>query len=142
VTACPITRNHDRSIERAIRSVRRLAARWFPSTPPVVWAAAAERFAAADYPAAAGLLERLVNLGRTGRTAPAGGFAPDIIGPAARMNLGMCHLHPARWDEAKGASRGCSTPRRTAAGPPGASARRTSAAAGRVRKGLNLQPRQ
>lgn len=78
-----------------------MAAKWFPNSPPVVWAAAAERFAAKDYPAAAGLLDRLVDMGRTGRYDPAGGFAPDIIGPAARMNLGMCYLHLGRWDEAK-----------------------------------------
>lgn len=87
----PITRDEARG----------LAAGWFPNTPPVVWAAAAERFAAEDYQAAAGLLERLVNMGRTGRYDPAGGFAPDIIGPAAQANLGMCYLHLGRWDEAK-----------------------------------------
>jgi hypothetical protein len=79
---------------------RELAARWFPNTPPVLWALAGERFGAADYAAAAALLERLLEMGRTGVFDDAGGFAPDIIGPAARLNLGVCYLHLDRWDDA------------------------------------------
>jgi hypothetical protein len=83
------------------KEARELAVRWFPHTPPVVWAVAAERFAAGDYQAAAGLLEKLIRMGRTGQYDPAGGFAPDIIGPAAVMNLGQCYLRLGRWVEAK-----------------------------------------
>ncbi|MDB5313508.1 MAG: putative glycosyltransferase [Gemmataceae bacterium] len=80
---------------------RELAARWFPNTPPVVWAVAAERFAAEDYPAATGLLEQLVLMGRTGEYDDGGGFAPDIIGATSVLNLGVCYLHLDRWDDAR-----------------------------------------
>ncbi|HEY2911204.1 MAG TPA: glycosyltransferase [Gemmataceae bacterium] len=80
---------------------RDLALCWFPSTPPVLWAVAAERFAAADYPNAATLLERLIHLGRSGHFDDGGGFSPDIVGPAAILNLGICCLHLARWNDAR-----------------------------------------
>jgi hypothetical protein len=80
---------------------RVLAAKWFPDTPPVVWAVAGERFQAGDYAAAAGHLEHLVEMGRTGRFDPAGGFATDVLGPAALLNLGGAYLHLERWDEAR-----------------------------------------
>ncbi len=81
--------------------VRDLASRWFPGTPPVIWAVAGERFAAGDYSAAATLLERLVQMGRTGVYDQAGGFAPEIISAAAILNLGLCYLHLERWDDAR-----------------------------------------
>lgn len=81
--------------------VRALAEKWFPYTPPVVWAVAGERFAAGDYPAAALLLERLVVMGRTGQFDPAGGFSLEIVKEAALLNLGGAYLHLERWDEAQ-----------------------------------------
>ena len=87
------------AIDRA--EVRDWAARWFPNTPPVVWAVAGERFASGKYAAAAGLLERLVQMGRTGDYETAGGFNPNIIGSNARQNLGLCYLHLGRWDAAR-----------------------------------------
>jgi hypothetical protein len=84
-------------------AARQLAEQWFPQSPPVVWALATERFRAGDHAAAAGYLERLVEMGRVGRYDPAGGrFRPEIIGPAAASNLGLCYLHLGRWDAAKG----------------------------------------
>jgi hypothetical protein len=81
---------------------RVLAEKWFPRSPPVLYAAATERFRAGDHAAAAGLLERLVGLGRTRAFDPSGGrFSPDILGPAAVSNLGLCYLHLGRWEEAK-----------------------------------------
>jgi hypothetical protein len=80
---------------------RDLALRWFPATPPVLWAVAAERFAAADYLTAATYLERLIQLGRTGQFDDGGGFSPDLVGPAAILNLGICCLHLARWSDAR-----------------------------------------
>lgn len=82
-------------------AVRELAARWFPSTPPVVWALAGERFAAADYAGAAAHLERLLEMGRTQQYDAGSGFDPDIIGPAAQMNLGICHVHLGNWAAAQ-----------------------------------------
>jgi hypothetical protein len=80
---------------------REMAARWFPQTPPVMWAVAAERFAAGDHAAAAAQLEALVLAGRTGNYAAGGGFDPEIVGPSAVLNLGLCCLYLDRWDEAK-----------------------------------------
>lgn len=80
---------------------RDLVRRWFPRTPPVLWMAAGERFAAGDFPAALGFLETLVALGRSGDYDPAGGFDPDIVGPAALLNLGVCHLRLGNWLAAK-----------------------------------------
>ncbi len=80
---------------------RDLALRWFTATPPVLWAVAAERFAAADYLTAATYLERLIQLGRTGQFDDGGGFSPDLVGPAAILNLGICCLHLARWNDAR-----------------------------------------
>jgi hypothetical protein len=81
--------------------VRFLCEKWFPNTPPVVWAVAGERFAAGDYVAAAGLLERLVSMGRTGQYDPAGGFSLEIVKEAALLNLGGAYLHLERWDDAR-----------------------------------------
>ena len=81
--------------------IHTMAEKWFPYTPPVVWARAGERFAAADYVAAAGLLERLVVMGRTGQYDPAGGFSLEIVKEAALLNLGGAYLHLERWDDAR-----------------------------------------
>ena len=81
-------------------AAREWAARWFPHTPPVVWAVAGERFAAGDYPAAAVLLENLIRMGQTGEYA-ASGFSTDIVDAPAMLNLGICYLHLERWDDAQ-----------------------------------------
>jgi hypothetical protein len=64
---------------------------WFSRTPPVLWAAAQERYRAGDFPAAAKYLETLLDLGRSGWYESMS-FDPDIIGPAAAANLGACYL--------------------------------------------------
>lgn len=85
----------------SLPEVRFLAEKWFPNTPPVVWAVAGERFAARDYVKAAELLERLVTMGRTGQYDTAGGFALEIVNEAALLNLGGAYLHLERWDDAR-----------------------------------------
>lgn len=76
---------------------RELATTWFPKTPPVLWTAAGERFAAGDFAAAADLLGRLVALGHAGDYDPAGGFDPDLVGAAAVLNLTICHIRLGNW---------------------------------------------
>jgi hypothetical protein len=78
-----------------------LSLRWFARTPPVVWAVAQRRFAAGDFPAAAVLLEKLLEMGRTGTYDHAAGFDPEIMGPAALMNLGICHLRAGDGERAR-----------------------------------------
>lgn len=80
--------------------VRVLAARWFPRTPPVLWALANERYAARDYPAAVSLLNQLLEVGRSGTFDSGGGFDPGI-GPLAYLRLAWCHLHGGNWLAAK-----------------------------------------
>ena len=80
---------------------RELAVRWFSYTPPVVWALAGERFAAGDHAGAVPHLERLLEMGRTGQFDTGGGFDPDILGPTALLNLGVCHIHLGNWEAAR-----------------------------------------
>lgn len=74
-------------------AARQLAAKWFPNSPPVVWALASERFASHDHAGAVPFLERLLTMGRSGQFDVGSGFDPDIIGPGAALNLGVCHVH-------------------------------------------------
>lgn len=78
-----------------------LAMRWFPRTPPVLWAVAQRHFATGDFSGATTLLEQLVLMGRTGAYDHGAGFDPDVIGGAALMNLGVCHLRARLWDQAR-----------------------------------------
>jgi hypothetical protein len=81
---------------------RELVTRWFPKTPPVLWTAAGERFAAGDFAAAADLLGKLVALGQAGDyDASGGGFDPDLVGPSALMNLTVCHIRLGNWAAAR-----------------------------------------
>lgn len=97
-----LTVSPDLSRSRVTRDeARDLAGRWFSHAPPVVWALSAERFQAADYAGAATHLERLLEMGRTGAYDSAVPFTPQIIGPLALLNLGLCNIHLGRWDEAK-----------------------------------------
>ncbi|MGL6097942.1 MAG: glycosyltransferase [Fimbriiglobus sp.] len=80
---------------------RALAEKWFPTTPPVVWAVAAERSAAGDHAGAADRLARLLQMGVTGTFDSAGGFDPSIVGPAARLNLASSLAKLGRWAEVR-----------------------------------------
>jgi hypothetical protein len=71
---------------------RELALRWFPNTPPLLWLLAHQAFERDDFREAAGLLERLVQLGRSGTYDRWAAFQPQIIGGTALMNLGMCYV--------------------------------------------------
>jgi hypothetical protein len=76
--------------------VRALVSVWFARTPPVLWAAAQERYRAGDHTRAIAHLEALLEIGRTGwYDSP--GFDPDIIGVAAGMALGACHVQQQNW---------------------------------------------
>jgi hypothetical protein len=81
---------------------RGVVTRWFPKTPPVLWTAAGERFAAGDFAAAAELLGRLVALGRAGDAdTSGGGFDPDLVGAAALLNLTVCYIRLGNWAAAR-----------------------------------------
>jgi hypothetical protein len=71
---------------------KELALRWFPNTPPLLWLLAQQAFRREDFREAAVLLERLVQLGRTGAYDRWAGFDGRIMRAPAIMNLGICHL--------------------------------------------------
>jgi tetratricopeptide (TPR) repeat protein len=80
--------------------VHELALRWFPKTPPVVWSLAQYLFKKARFAEAAPLLESLLEMGRTQTYDQTEGFAPDIIGASALMNLGICYLQMGQLENA------------------------------------------
>jgi hypothetical protein len=80
---------------------RELALRWFPHSPPLLWLMAQQHFQAEDFHTAAGLLERLVALGRSGGYDRSEGFDRDLVGAAALVNLGICYMRLEEWDRAE-----------------------------------------
>jgi tetratricopeptide (TPR) repeat protein len=69
-----------------------LALRWFPTASPLLWLQAEQAFQAGDFAQAAGLLERLIQLGRTGAYDRSAAFDPSIMAEPALLNLGRCYL--------------------------------------------------
>lgn len=84
------------STELSLERVRSLVPVWFARTPPVLWAAAQERYRANDFAAAARHLDALLEIGSTGWYDSAG-FDPDIVGISAAMTLGACYLQLQNW---------------------------------------------
>jgi hypothetical protein len=70
---------------------RTLALRWFPMTPPVLWAVAMVDFHEGRCGEAAELLERLLQLGHSGDYDRAAAFDPAIMAEPALLNLGRCY---------------------------------------------------
>src|SRR5438309_488504 len=78
-----------------------LARRWFPDSPPLLWRAAEAWFGWSNFRGAATMLERLLELGRTGRFDRSAAFDPDIIGDLARLNLAVCYRRLGDYDRAE-----------------------------------------
>src|SRR5262249_48735993 len=78
-----------------------LGLRWFPNSPPLLWALAEPRFRAGQFRAAVALLEQLVQLGRSGVYDRSQRFDPRIIGPWALLNLGQCFRGLGEPDKAR-----------------------------------------
>jgi hypothetical protein len=70
---------------------RALALRWFPVSPPLLWALAQASFQANDFRDAATHLERSLYLGRTGTYDRSAAFDPGVMGERALLNLGHCY---------------------------------------------------
>ena len=91
--------NADRSKVHTALTVEQVQAQvplWFGRTPPVIWAAAQERYRANDFAAAAKHLDALLEIGTTGwYDSP--GFDPDIVGISAAMALGACYHQLQNW---------------------------------------------
>jgi hypothetical protein len=80
---------------------RALALRWFPNSPPILWQIAQHHFQAGEFRQASRLLEKLVDLGRSGAYDRSEGFDPTIVGEPALMNLGACHTRLREFDKAE-----------------------------------------
>ena len=80
---------------------RGLALRWFPKSPVMLWRNAEYYFQINQFKAAALLLERLVEMARTGNYDRSQAFAPSILGEPTRMNLGVCYLRLGQLDQAE-----------------------------------------
>lgn len=78
-----------------------LARRWFPNTPPILWALASAEFHAGRFDAAIPLLERLLQLGATGQYDRSAAFEPGILGGMAWLNLGICYTRLQDWARAE-----------------------------------------
>ena len=80
---------------------RRLAARWFPDSPPLLWVIAGQAYERGEFRRAAAVLERLVRLGRTNSYDKSSGFDPGMIGEDAVANLGACYGRLGEWEKAE-----------------------------------------
>jgi tetratricopeptide (TPR) repeat protein len=78
-----------------------LALRWFPVSPPLLWQLAQSAFQADDFRAAAELLEKLVQLGRTGTYDHSAAFDPSIMRESAMLNLAGCYVRLGDLDRAE-----------------------------------------
>lgn len=78
-----------------------MARRWFPKSPPLIWYNALACFEKEDFEGAAGFLEKLVRIGKTGDYDRSVSFSPHIIGDEALLNLGVCYIRMAELDRAE-----------------------------------------
>jgi len=78
-----------------------LALKWFPGSPPLLWAIAAQAFHRGHFDSAGDLLEQLARFGESGIYDRSQGFDPRIIGPWAWRNLGQCHRAMGRIEQAR-----------------------------------------
>ena len=76
-----------------------LALRWFPDSPPLLWALAEQYANGRQFAAAALLLERLLTLGASGRYDRSQPFDPEILGPRSALNLAECCRALGRRDD-------------------------------------------
>jgi hypothetical protein len=80
---------------------RELALRWFPNSPPLLWAMAQRAFQAGSFQEASEGLERLVAMGRSGAFDRSAAFDPTIIAEPAILNLAACYARLADFDRAE-----------------------------------------
>lgn len=78
-----------------------LALRWYPDSPPLLWAFAERLFRSGQFAPAAGLLDRLLHLGDTRTYDLSSAFDPRIVGPWALLNLGQCRRALGQTDLAR-----------------------------------------
>ena len=72
----------------------------FSDSIPLLWQRALKRFKANDFAESARLLERILTLSETGAYSRLCSFQPEIMGPDALLNLGVCYVRLTRFQEA------------------------------------------
>jgi tetratricopeptide (TPR) repeat protein len=97
------------------KDVPALVQRWFPASPPLLWALSEMLFANGDFQNAATLLEACINFGRTGQYDASQPFDASILGAAAQMNLGVCYARLRQTPRARECWRACLNDRKLAA---------------------------
>ncbi len=85
----------------SVDQAKELAHRWFPATPPVLWALALTEFRGNRFAEAIPFLERLTQMGATGQYDRSAAFEPGIIGGFAWQNLGVCYSRLGDWARAE-----------------------------------------
>jgi hypothetical protein len=93
----PEAANNPLSYEQA----KELVWRWFPATPPVLWALASAEIRGGRFTEAIPLLERLIQIGATGHYDRAAAFEPNILGGLAWQHLGICYTRLGDLDRAE-----------------------------------------
>ena len=84
-----------------VQKALRLAARWFPNSPPLLDAAAEVYYRQGKFAKAIPLLTRLVQMAETGEYNRVIAFAGHILGDGVFLNLAVCHHRLAQLDEAE-----------------------------------------
>lgn len=80
--------------------LEQIVRRWFPLSPPLVWRLARRAFDRGEDETAIGLLQTLLQMGKSGVYDRSYPFAPDILGDSARMNLAICYTRAGKPTEA------------------------------------------
>lgn len=78
-----------------------LALRWFPASPPLLFNCAQYCFQAGSFRKAAEILERLVQLGKTGNFDRSQRFNPGLVGDDSLLNLAACYRQLGELDKAE-----------------------------------------
>ncbi len=84
-----------------VRTALRLAARWFPNSPPLLDAAAGVYYRRGEFAKALPLLTKLVCMAETGEYDRVIAFASHVLGDGAYLNLAVCYHRLAQLDEAE-----------------------------------------
>jgi glycosyltransferase involved in cell wall biosynthesis len=95
-----VSREQNRS-QISIAETRDLAWRWFPRSPPIVWALAGQFFRNRSFAQAARLLEVLIQMGQTGVYDRSMAFDPTIMRAPAVINLGACYAELGEFKKAE-----------------------------------------
>jgi tetratricopeptide (TPR) repeat protein len=78
-----------------------LALRWFPRSPRLLFSCAQYSFQARDLRRSAEILERLLQLGKTGTYDRSHTFPRDLVGDDALVNLAVCYRELGELDKAE-----------------------------------------